>query len=401
MIEHEGSKRLRRCLRGLLRENPFYGTLALGLPLTPDKSRETLACDGERIYFNTKWVMETPADDIRAAVAHVVTACVLNHHTRRGERDYGKWQKASVIATHPILKTDGIVDGDYPAVCGIHPDEELTAEEAYKRIPDSDEDGDGGDTGAGVAPQGQSAGDGEGQGGGGGASGSKDPTGRGEVLDAAKGTDTKEEEQRWDEMAQQARQISKAQGHEPGAFEELLDAAHHKTADWIELFRRFLQATAKKDYSWKRPNRRFISDDLYLPSLHSNEMPPIVFAIDTSGSMSSEELTEALTELRAIAEETCPERVTIIQCDAAIHSVESYEPSEVPSSIEFKGRGGTSFHPVFQYVEEEDINPVCLVYATDMCAGWPEEPLYPVLWLDTAPSLGIEPPWGEHVEVER
>ena len=99
--------RLSECVTALLREQPFFGTLALRLPLVADPSRKTLASDGLNVRFNPDWVTDSGADAIQTALARVVLACALKHHTRRGERRIGRWQYASQLVTHGLLRDAG------------------------------------------------------------------------------------------------------------------------------------------------------------------------------------------------------------------------------------------------------------------------------------------------------
>ena len=64
---------------------------------------------------------------------------------------------------------------------------------------------------------------------------------------------------------------------------------------------------------------------------------------------------------------------------------------------EVKGRGGTSFKPVFDRIEADGIVPDTLIYFTDMECSFPEEPEYPVIW---CASTDIVAPWGETVAVK-
>ena len=83
----ESARRISNCVTALLRDQPFFGSLALRLPIRPDATRETLASDGKDIRYAPQWVADTDADHIKAALARVVLACALKHHTRRGGRD--------------------------------------------------------------------------------------------------------------------------------------------------------------------------------------------------------------------------------------------------------------------------------------------------------------------------
>ena len=137
----ESALRVSDCVTELLRKQPFFGSLVLRLPLRPDPTRETLATDGHEIRYSPRWVAETEAHLIETAMARVVMACALKHHTRRGERDPERWQMASQLVTHALIRDAGFT---------LPPDAEawddLSVEQAYDRLP-KPEDGDSGDDG--------------------------------------------------------------------------------------------------------------------------------------------------------------------------------------------------------------------------------------------------------------
>ena len=141
-------------MTALLRDQPFFGSLALRLPIRPDASRETLASDGREIRYSPGWVANTDADLIKTAIGRVVLACALKHHTRRGERDPGRWQQASQLVTHGLLRDAGFkLPPDTQAWDGI------SVEQAYDRLPEPQEDGGQGSDGPPAAGGGSGAGD--------------------------------------------------------------------------------------------------------------------------------------------------------------------------------------------------------------------------------------------------
>ena len=83
-VLQESALRVSDCVTELLRKQPFFGSLVLRLPLRPDPTRETLATDGHEIRYSPRWVAETDSHLIETAMARVVMACALKHHTRRG-----------------------------------------------------------------------------------------------------------------------------------------------------------------------------------------------------------------------------------------------------------------------------------------------------------------------------
>ena len=132
----ESARRVSDCVTALLRDQPFFGSLALRLPIRADETRETLASDGKDIRYAPQWVADTDADHIKTALARVVLACALKHHTRRGGRDLERWQRASQLVTHGLLRDAGFV---------LPPEAEawdgISAEQAYDRLPELSDDG--------------------------------------------------------------------------------------------------------------------------------------------------------------------------------------------------------------------------------------------------------------------
>ncbi len=415
----ESARRMSDCVTELLRKQPFFGSLVLRLPLRADPTRKTLASDGREIRYSPGWVAETDAHLIETAMARVVMACALKHHTRRGERDAERWQTASQLVTHALLRDAGFT---------LPPDaeawEDLSVEQAYDRLPepgegDAGSDGDpaqGGANDAGAAGQLPPGGDGSGQGedNASGALPSHDPSGTGEVMDAeARGdsdsgssetpVDTAAEEQAWDEAMHQALSIARAEGKAPGGVEETVRNAHASALDWRTLLRRYMTDAARSDYSWSLPNRRFIDSGLYLPSIRSEGIDTIAVIIDTSGSLPAQTLAGFWVELREIAAEIRPERIFVLQVDAALRDAAEYTADDLPDEITLKGRGGTDFRPGFEWLDEQGIQPAVCLYFTDLeCSSYPEaEPVFPVIWVDHSESSSKTnaQPWGDRITI--
>ena len=456
----ESALRVSDCVTELLRQQPFFGSLVLRLPLRPDPSRETLATDGHEIRYSPRWIAETEAHFIETAMARVVMACALKHHTRRGERDPERWQMASQLVTHALIRDAGFT---------LPPDAEawddLTVEQAYDRlpVPEDDDSGDDGDAssgapGASTPAAGESSPDGDDdsssdpsgsaddggaqdedadaeedgadgtkpQGDNGDSNGqdedagtdappSHDPSGTGEVMDAGARAgddsdsaetpvDVAAEEQAWDEAMHQALNIARAEGKAPGRVEETVKGAHASTLDWRTLLRRYMTDAAKSDYSWSLPNRLFIDSGLYLPSIRSEGIEIIAFIIDVSRSLPTPTLGEFWAVLREVAAEIRPERVIVLQVDTILQDAAEYAADDLPEEIVVKGRGGTDYRPGFAWLDEQGIRPGVCLYFTDMeCSDYPEtEPAFPVLFCDygdKASPWRHPAPWGERIDI--
>ena len=162
--------------------------------------------------------------------------------------------------------------------------------------------------------------------------------------------------------------------------------------DWREVLRRYLSAAARSDYAWTPPNRRYIAQGLYLPSLKSETLGPIVVAVDTSGSIDDGTLAAFSAEIAGILEDAAPECVHVIYCDHAVAGSQLFEPGD-PVALKALGGGGTAFKPVFDWIAEHDIQPACAVYLTDLHgSAFGPAPDYPVLWVSTGRD---EAPFGE------
>ena len=430
-------RRIRQVLRSLVatKGQHYFGHLALRLPIIVDPSRENIGTDGTHLFYNPEWVLEHTSDEIKLRLADCVLGCSLKHHTRRGERDYKKWQHAHAQVTLPLLRGCGLTDD--PG--GL----DMSIERAYDQIPDLPGDGGGGDGqqqqqgGGGAAPQagqqppqpqdGQGGGDGQGeqpdapQGQQGGGQGQGQPDGQqeqpsyaapgsGEMMDAPMPEDPtqreaarKEQEQEWDQAGKQAVAMAKAEGRSPDAIADILERAHRGEQPWEDILRDFMVANAKHDYTWTKPNRRFVGMGLHLPSLHSQDgMPPMGFIQDVSGSMDKEARDLCWGEVFHAAQEVEPEKIVVLACNTHVTSADEFDMHDLPEELETRVGGGTRYAPAFAYMSEHFDKLACVVYLTDgHCTDFGPEPDYPVMWaLEPQHNANFRPPFGEVIKLE-
>ena len=140
--------------------------------------------------------------------------------------------------------------------------------------------------------------------------------------------------------------------------------------DWREVLREFIQTTcAGSDYStWRRPNRRFISSGVYMPSGISEQVGELVIAIDTSGSIGDTELADFLSEVKGIADTVHPEAVRLLYWGHEVVGDERYETHELDTLVQStkpRGGGGTDVNCVSDYLTAEGIKPQAVIVLTD------------------------------------
>ena len=183
----------------------------------------------------------------------------------------------------------------------------------------------------------------------------------------------------------------------PRGFEQLLQPQ----IDWREVMREFVSTTCTgKDYStYNRPNRRFMSAGMYMPSAVSEQVGEIVVAIDTSGSIGDTELTVFLSELKAICDTVNPSGVRLLYWGHEVVGDEKYGDMDTPidqlvTSTKPQGGGGTDVNCVCNYIREKNINAEAVVVLTDgyLAGDWGTW-AQPLLWCildnkNASPSVG-------------
>lgn len=180
----------------------------------------------------------------------------------------------------------------------------------------------------------------------------------------------------------------KSIGRGAGGMTREMEEMMEPKVNWRDQLREFVKSTcsSRDTSSWRRPNRRFIGSDIYLPTLIGEKVGHIVIARDTSGSMGGGELASAAGESKGIAEEVSPERIDLIDWDGAVEKHEQFEGIAVQevSTAGMVGGGGTDPCCVARYLKDKGIKPECVIILTDgYIDSWGDDELWqnvPVLW---------------------
>ena len=142
--------------------------------------------------------------------------------------------------------------------------------------------------------------------------------------------------------------------------------------DWKQVLREFVTTTCRgKDYStWNRPNRRFIGQNIYMPTGISEKVDELVLAIDTSGSIGTRELNTFLSEVKGICDEFKEYNIKIWCFDTKVYNEQDYSSSDGEDISTYKpmGGGGTEFECNWEYMKDQDITPKKFIMFTD---GYP------------------------------
>jgi predicted metal-dependent peptidase len=175
--------------------------------------------------------------------------------------------------------------------------------------------------------------------------------------------------------------------------------------DWREVMREFISTTCSgNDYStWRRPNRRFVSAGVYMPSGISESVEGVVVAGDMSGSIGQREQSVILTEAKQMFDTVHPNWVRMLYWDTQVCSDEKYEQHELDDfvrSTKPKGGGGTDVECVPKYMTDNNIKAQAAIIITDGYLGrsWGSWNC-PVLWV-IIDNERAKPPTGVVVHVK-
>jgi predicted metal-dependent peptidase len=155
-----------------------------------------------------------------------------------------------------------------------------------------------------------------------------------------------------------------------------------------DIVRRFQNTvlTQVSTSSRMKLNRRF---GLESPGKRRTYRSRILFAVDTSGSMSNRELERGGALINATLKHA---EVDWVSFDTKVYDVVK-NLKRAQDTFQFKGRGGTDFQPIIDYVQEHKYDGVVIL--TDCRASPPTRPTKTkVLWLATSQQYKPPVDWG-------
>jgi len=190
-------------------------------------------------------------------------------------------------------------------------------------------------------------------------------------------------------------ETQKSRGSLPAGLEEYIsNMLEEAEIPWQQFFKTWLQNTLRhrRKRSMCKPRRRLLDmeDICEFPGRMREKIYTIIFAIDTSGSMSNSDIADALSELRGMQAAAPGIQITVIECDAQIGREYTIDEFTEPQR-NVTGRGGTRFEPVFERAAQ--LKADALIYATDGYGSLPSIELMrvrPLCWLVTHNGVA---PW--------
>jgi len=169
----------------------------------------------------------------------------------------------------------------------------------------------------------------------------------------------------------------------PDYLKERLNQLQKGSTDWRGPLRIFIgtQKGQKKIYTYRKRNRRIP----YAPGIKRGTRLKLAVIIDTSASISVQQLELFDAELRRIYRMNRNIQMIVMVCDQVIRDVFEYNHRQLKEQMEFSGRGGTDFRPPFELIQNRDHKllkqpPNAILYLTDGGGIAPDSFPIPTLW---------------------
>jgi predicted metal-dependent peptidase len=350
-IDYQARERLVTARIGLLLRHSFFGNLATRMQLiNADLWCSTAATDGQKFYYNSRFIMMLKPKEVEFLVGHEVLHVVYDHMGRRDNRDPEIWNIADDYAVNADLKRHKVGQFitsvpclyeskyDGKAAEAIYDDlmknvQKISIEDLLDQMIDDHMDGEG---------DGEGEGDGDGKG--------KRPS------------MSPEERERVRQEVKQAiiNAASSAEaGQLPLGVERLIRQHTNPVMPWRELIQTNLTSAIRIDYSWMRPSRRGWHMDAIMPGMTPGEEIDVVVSIDMSGSISNKQAQQFLGEIGGMMDAFDGYKVHVFCFDTDTYNPQDFSSENMESIEEYQpmGGGGTDFDCIFKYLKDNAIDP--------------------------------------------
>ena len=349
----------------LLVDYPYFGTLASKLPLILNDDIQAFKGDGKKLEYSGDFLENASIGELEFVLANGAMHQSLAHDNRKNGRSGWLWQMATDMAINDMLVENGLErpnEAQYRIrFAGMYA-EEIYAELKADILREEDN----------LEYEAEDADD---------------------VQNNDKKEKKEEKKQTQEELQQEIIQeqllaeeaisllTSEFQkGEAPSYIDRFFKLDFFGKVDWRDELKSALDRYFRDDYVLIPPNKKFLSQGIYLPSTTSQTFR-LVIAVDSSGSVDEELLGDFLSEVNFLMSLVSHYQIELIVCDEKIHSHKTFYSGDT-LDVDIKGGSGTDFRPVFEFVESAFDDVKLLLYFTDLEGRFPrDEPSYSVKWV--------------------
>jgi predicted metal-dependent peptidase len=343
-------QRIKRIKANLLLEQPYFGSIAAMQKLKLNEDIQTFESSPEYFSYNDEFVECLDDEEISFLLTNSAMHQAFGYENRQEGRMQWLWTMAQDYAINCLLVNNGLKLPE--AMLYDERFDELSTEAIYKILEDEiDED--------------------------------KHTPKEVENIKYEKMPDTNEYDQDpidFEELNQQLINKAKLQGDLPLGIEIFVPNLKNAQISWEDELYTVIENSVKFDYMLTPPNKRYLANDVALPSLSGTKVK-IVVAIDSSGSIDAKLLSRFLNEVESIMNTFSNFEIDLLIADAKVHEHHILYPGD-ELSYTLKGGGGTNFEQTFNYIEQYIDNVSLMLYFTDGIGTFPQdEPSYDVVWV--------------------
>lgn len=378
VIPHDLQRDLDRAMADVFAHanSAFISSLMCGMEILFSEDVPFAGTAGKWMWLNPTFFQGLPRESRKSLIVHELNHPARLHAIRCGTRDHEKWNDAGDYIINSNMMKDGftfvglefgLFNMDYV---------NLSEEEVYDLL---------------MKQKQQNPGNG---------GGSSNPM-QDLIIDPAMAQELAVEVMSNVGKAVMAADLAKQAGTVPGSVRETIKTAYAAEIPWEEHVREFMTELGSRHYSMRRPRRRYISQDLYLPSLvkQRDKLANLVFYFDVSGSVTDNQAARFLSECRYVKERFQPDKLTIVMFDTKIRKEIVIEKNQSMEEIEIVGRGGTSLVCVREHMQQN--RPTAAIIFSDLECTPMQKPdvTIPTLWIVMS-NLHAEIPFGKAVHIK-
>jgi predicted metal-dependent peptidase len=427
----------------MLMRMPFFGILSLQMRLIevePDHPFfQTMATDGENIYFNPVFADLIGDEGRQFVIAHEVMHVITDTIGRMGSRDQMLWNMASDYAINQLLKdanmrmptnaelakaanelkarlakegkadrADMIIEQDLEKlpqpdkVIGLQDDKYRgwTSEQIYEDLrknppPESqrgtiDQHMRPGQSDQGTAPRGKD----------------------GKTYTRVPGLTPEKARELARQWKQRANMAAQQHGNLPEGIRRLLDELNEPKITWREFLNIKLTSMAKSNYTWNPPHKSHFGRGFTLPRVGLDDHIRLAIVVDASGSITKEMVTDVMSEIVGICQQFRSWELLVMSFDTEIYDPVRFTQDDFEGLLDYhiKGGGGTFFKPSLAYLagEIEHKGQFCeykfdqvLFFTDGYGEGWCQEydGIHDIIWI-LSQDPPNQPSWGTAVRYD-
>jgi len=342
----------------LLLSHPFFGAVAAKLEVVQNDDIQSFKSNGIKLEYNSDFLQKLDSAQMEFVFANGAMHASLAHEARKNGRSGWLWQLATDYAINDMLVQNGLnrpdeayyskrFSGMYAEEIYAELKEDILRDELEYEADDVDD--------------------------------MQDSKREQKEQNTPQNEDILNE-QLFEEFAKAKLEDETKNTEMPIGITRFFSIKDEGKIDWRRELNVAIERFYRDDYTLIPPSKKLLYRGIYLPS-STTQRVKIVVAVDSSGSVDEKLLNEFLSELNFLMNTIPNFQIDLLMCDDKIQIHKTFYNGDILEA-EVKGRGGTDFRPVFEFIDRELQDVKLLLYFSDLDGIFPyDEPSYEVKWI--------------------